>query len=81
MIKRFLISVVALLINISVFAQINFYEQLADSAYILTKQKVKYDASYFSINYPNGDIPANKGVCTDVVIRAYRKFGIDLQKG
>ncbi len=32
------------------------------------------------IGYPDGDVPANKGVCTDVVIRAYRKFGIDLQK-
>ena len=32
------------------------------------------------IAYPNGDVPSDKGVCTDVVIRAYRKFGIDLQK-
>lgn len=39
-----------------------------------------YDPSYFSIEYPNGDIPSDKGVCTDVVIRAYRKIGIDLQK-
>ena len=39
-----------------------------------------YDPSYFSIGYPNGDVPADKGVCTDVVIRAYRKMGIDLQK-
>lgn len=46
----------------------------------LTKQNVTYDPSYFSISYPNGDIPADKGVCTDVVIRAYRKLGIDLQK-
>jgi uncharacterized protein YijF (DUF1287 family) len=30
--------------------------------------------------YPNGDVPPNKGVCTDVVIRAYRKLRIDLQK-
>ena len=35
---------------------------------------------YFSIDYPNGDVPKGKGVCTDVVIRAYRKLGIDLQK-
>jgi uncharacterized protein YijF (DUF1287 family) len=38
---------------------------------VLTKQKVQYDPSYFRIPYPNGDIPANKGVCTDVIIRAY----------
>lgn len=46
----------------------------------LTKQMVQYDPSYFQLSYPNGDIPPNKGVCTDVVIRAYRKIGIDLQK-
>ncbi len=39
-----------------------------------------YDPSYFSIPYPNGDVPSDKGVCTDVVIRAYRKLGVDLQK-
>ncbi len=56
------------------------YTELSDCALELTKQKVTYDPSYFSIDYPNGDIPSNKGVCTDVVIRAYRKIGIDLQK-
>ena len=39
-----------------------------------------YDPSYFRLEYPNGDVPADKGVCTDLIIRAYRKFGIDLQK-
>lgn len=53
---------------------------LSDAAIELTKQKVTYDPSYFAIHYPNGDIPSDKGVCTDVVIRAYRKLGIDLQK-
>ena len=46
----------------------------------LTHQDVVYDPSYFSIDYPNGDVPKDRGVCTDVVIRAYRKIGIDLQK-
>ncbi len=54
--------------------------ELSDCALELTKQKVTYDPSYFSIDYPNGDVPSDKGVCTDVVIRAYRKIGIDLQK-
>jgi len=54
--------------------------QLSDCALELTKQNVVYDPSYFSIDYPNGDVPEDKGVCTDVVIRAYRKMGIDLQK-
>ncbi len=61
-------------------AQTGFYKQLADSAMTLTRQKVVYDPAYTSIPYPNGDVPAGKGVCTDVVIRAYRKLGIDLQK-
>jgi uncharacterized protein YijF (DUF1287 family) len=62
------------------FGQTSFYDRLADSTLTLTKQKVSYDPTYFRIPYPNGDVPSNKGVCTDVVIRAYRKFGIDLQK-
>lgn len=61
-------------------AQRNFYDQLADSALTLTHQKVQYDPAYFQIPYPNGDVPSGKGVCTDVVIRAYRKLGIDLQQ-
>lgn len=52
----------------------------AQCAYELTKQDVVYDPSYFSIPYPNGDVPEGKGVCTDVVIRALRKMGVDLQK-
>ena len=62
------------------FGQASFNERLADSAYVLTKQKVIYDPSYYRIEYPNGDVPPDRGVCTDVVIRAYRKVGIDLQK-
>ncbi len=54
--------------------------KLSDCAIELTKQNVTYDPSYFSIDYPNGDVPSDKGVCTDVIIRAYRKKGIDLQK-
>jgi len=53
---------------------------LSTAAIQLTKQNVTYDPSYFSLDYPNGDVPANKGVCTDVIIRAYRILGIDLQK-
>ncbi len=58
----------------------DFYDKLSDAALELTKDKVTYDPTYFTIPYPNGDVPAGKGVCTDVVIRAYRKMGIDLQK-
>lgn len=64
----------------SVFGQRDFYNELADSSLTLTEQHVEYDPSYFGLDYPNGDVPPNKGVCTDVIIRAYRKLGIDLQK-
>lgn len=63
-----------------VYGQADFYTKLSDAAIELTAQQVSYDPSYFALKYPNGDVPANKGVCTDVVIRAYRKVGIDLQK-
>jgi uncharacterized protein YijF (DUF1287 family) len=39
-----------------------------------------YDPAYVVLAYPNGDVPADRGVCTDVVIRAMRKAGVDLQK-
>jgi uncharacterized protein len=57
-----------------------FYQRLASAAVALTNDKVVYDGTYFRIPYPNGDVPSGKGVCTDVVIRAYRKLGIDLQQ-
>jgi uncharacterized protein YijF (DUF1287 family) len=60
--------------------QVRYADKLSDAALELTRQLVEYDPGYFSITYPNGDIPADKGVCTDVVIRAYRKLGVDLQK-
>lgn len=63
-----------------IFSQNNFPEKLSDAALSLTKDKVIYDPTYFVISYPNGDVPAGKGVCTDVVIRSYRKLNIDLQK-
>ena len=42
--------------------------------------RVTYDGRYRPIAYPMGDVPAHLGVCTDVVIRAYRVIGIDLQQ-
>jgi len=60
--------------------QDDFYIRLARAAEELTRQQVVYDPAYYKISYPNGDIPPDKGVCTDVIIRAYRKMGIDLQK-
>jgi uncharacterized protein len=39
-----------------------------------------YDPAYVPLEYPGGDVPLETGVCTDVVIRAFRKVGVDLQK-
>jgi uncharacterized protein YijF (DUF1287 family) len=53
--------------------------QLVAAAVEQTSVPVVYDGSYRRIRYPGGDVPPGIGVCTDVVIRAYRKIGIDLQ--
>lgn len=55
-------------------------KQLTSAALAQTRTHVTYFSAYFKIDYPNGDIPAEFGVCTDVVIRAYRKLHIDLQQ-
>lgn len=42
---------------------------------------LRYDGSYQKLSYPNGDVPMETGVCTDVIVRALRKArGLDLQK-
>lgn len=42
---------------------------------------IEYDGAYEALSFPGGDIPRERGVCTDVVIRAYRDaFEFDLQK-
>lgn len=57
-----------------------FAERLSQAALARTRHKVRYDGSYLRIPYPMGDVPKSIGVCTDVVVRAYRALGIDLQK-
>jgi hypothetical protein len=55
-------------------------EKLIEAARSQIGVTVKYDPAYSGLAFPNGDVPREKGVCTDVVIRAYRDaFGIDLQ--
>lgn len=61
-------------------AEKDFYGRLSDAALQLTEDEVEYDPTYYQIPYPGGDVPEGRGVCTDVVIRAYRKLSIDLQK-
>lgn len=57
----------------------DFGVRLALAAERQTETRVIYDPSYVRITYPGGDVPADKGVCADVVIRAYRSEDIDLQ--
>jgi uncharacterized protein YijF (DUF1287 family) len=64
----------------SLAQQPTFTSKLSNAAISLTKNAVVYDPTYFKISYPMGDVPTGKGVCTDVVIRAYRKLNIDLQR-
>lgn len=71
---------ILLFYSLRLYSQDTFAIKLSDAAIQLTSQKVSYDPTYFKIKYPNGDVPSDKGVCTDVIIRAYRKLGIDLQK-
>lgn len=55
-------------------------KSLLKSAVEQTHITKKYTQEYFVIPYPMGDVPAETGACTDVVIRAFRKAGVDLQK-
>lgn len=73
---------VLFLLNSIAYAQQidHIYLKLSEAAVELTQVDVTYDPTYRVIDYPNGDVAWNKGVCTDVIVRAYRKLGIDLQK-
>ncbi|PZO27785.1 MAG: DUF1287 domain-containing protein [Flavobacteriaceae bacterium] len=57
-----------------------FEEKLSNAAISIIDESIVYTPDYVSIKYPNGDVPSKTGVCSDVVIRAYRKLSIDLQK-
>lgn len=57
-----------------------FLDGFVAAAVDRTNHQVRYDATYFQIDYPGGDVPAEIGVCTDEVIRSYRQVGVDLQR-
>lgn len=61
-------------------AQEPWADRLVAAAAAQIGRTVTYDPSYQALAYPGGDVPRDRGVCTDVVIRAYRDgLGIDLQ--
>jgi uncharacterized protein YijF (DUF1287 family) len=53
---------------------------IIDSALEQTTQTTVYDPAYMKLAYPGGDLPIERGVCADVIVRAFRKGGVDLQK-
>lgn len=55
-------------------------KQLVEAALAQPGVTTGYDPAYVGIAYPNGDVPPETGVCADVIVRAFRKTGIDLQK-
>ena len=56
-------------------------QALVEAAQDRLKQRVTYNGAYLKLDYPGGDVPANIGVCTDVLIRSYRAaYGFDFQK-
>lgn len=73
--KNVIILTVVLHFSITAYADVvgnNIISGLIKAAKERTMHNVTYDGSYFSISYPNGDIPSNIGVCTDLVIRSFR---------
>ena len=58
----------------------SYGQRLAEAAIEHTQHTIRYDPSYVSIGYPLGDVPVDQGVCTDLVVRAFRKLGVDLQQ-
>ncbi len=53
---------------------------LASAAAAQIGVTVRYDPSYVRLAYPGGDVPSDRGVCSDVVVRACRAVDIDLQR-
>lgn len=72
-------TIMLLMISQNLFAS-EFDSDFVKSAMQRTNFNVQYDGSYYAMSYPNGDVPENVGVCTDVVIRSYREIGTDLQQ-
>jgi len=69
------------LLAITLPVQVNAAESLVVAAREQVGKTVHYDPTYYTLTYPNGDVPMNGGVCTDVVIRALRSsHQMDLQK-
>jgi uncharacterized protein YijF (DUF1287 family) len=74
------ISCITFLLFAALPAQADPAFDLVAAARAQVGETLIYDPSYQSIAYPLGDVPRERGVCSDVVIRAFRDLGIDLQQ-
>ena len=63
----------------SAAAQAPHLARLAGAAEAQVGVTTIYDPSYRSLRYPGGDLPKERGVCADVIVRAFREIGVDLQ--
>lgn len=72
----------SLLISTTSFAQTSkeTLHRLVQASVEQCKYTNSYDPSYVKLEYPGGDVPLERGVCADVIVRAFRKVGVDLQK-
>ena len=75
-----LVVSVSLMVAAQQSSKDNFVKRLVAAADDRPNHPARYDPGYVKIPYPNGDVPADSGVCTDEIIRIYRAVGIDLQK-
>ena len=60
--KTHIIILLALFLLNRAFTTLTFEDKLSEAALLLTHQQVSYDPTYFNIAYPNGDVPADKGI-------------------
>jgi uncharacterized protein len=76
-VKRLLLL---LAVTSAAFANPGEQARLASAALAQVGVMRQYDPSYVQLRYPGGDVPLERGVCADVVVRAFRGIGIDLQR-
>jgi uncharacterized protein len=80
LIRMILVSVGLILPTAAISANSELGDRIAEAALARTALSIRYDPSYARIDYPGGDVPADRGVCADVIIRSLRKVDIDLQQ-
>ena len=72
------VSMLVLLVATSLSAAT--VNEVIDGALAQVGKTRSYDSAYRQLQYPNGDVPLETGVCSDVVVRAFRRAGLDLQQ-